>query len=343
MDMTQDLLFADDHKYNQQFDIFEFIRYSVVHYNESFDIFIAGLRGIGKSTVAYGIAMLLDPDFDIDRWVFESEKYIEIITTKQRKGTVVVFDEVGTQKSGSSRKWQKEDAHDLADITQVNRTDGIITIATSLEHSRGEKRFRSGFRVIVQPIKKITNMETHGNGMAIDVEIRVSEYDIFNNVVYRKLFRYAPGGRIKHVRLYHPPVDKWKEYQEHRSDFLTSVKKLQEEKAAQNQLDDTQKELANKYGISNNPNRVKKFVDLAQELSDADATTYKKSIPKSELVDKICSLFEVSKGTAVNMSSVLATKGFLGSRVGGSKSKKNKSSSNYWITSAGLEFLEQLS
>ena len=338
---ASDLLFADDHRYNKQFDIFEFIRYSVVHYNESFDIFIAGLRGIGKSTVAYGIAMLIDPEFTNDRWVFESEKYIDIITTKQRKGTVVVFDDVGTQKSGSSRKWQKDDAHDLADITQVNRTDGIITIATSLEHSRGEKRFRSGFRVIVQPIKKVTNMETHGHGMAIDVEIRVSEYDIFNNVVYRKLFRYAPGGRIKHVRLYHPPVDKWKEYQEHRADFLTSIKQKQEEKAAQNELDDIQKELANKYGISNNPNRVKKFVMFAQELSAADITSYRKSIPKSEMVDRVCSLFDISKTTGSTLTSTLATKGFLKSKVGGSKAKK-KSSSFYWISSAGIEFLKEL-
>lgn len=340
--MTTDLLFAADHRYNKQFDIFEFIRYSVVHYNESFDIFIAGLRGIGKSTVAYGIAMLIDPNFDNDKWVFESEKYIEIITNKQRKGTVVVFDDVGTQKSGSSRKWQKEDAHDLADITQVNRTDGIITIATSLEHSRGEKRFRSGFRVIVQPIKKVTNMETHGNGMAIDVEIRVSEYDIFNNVVYRKLFRYAPGGRIKHVRLYHPPADKWKEYQRHRSDFLTAVKKKQEEKTAQNELNDKQKEMANKYGISNNPNRVKKFVMLAQELSDAGITSYKKSIPKSEMVEKICSLFGLGKTTGSTLTSGLATKGFLKSKVGGTKSKK-KSSAYYWISSSGIEFLNELS
>lgn len=340
--MTTDLLFAKDHRYNKQFDIFEFIRYSVIHYNESFDIFIAGLRGTGKSTVAYACAMLIDPYFDTDRWVFKSEKYLEIITTPQRKGTVVVFDEVGTQKSGSSRKWQKDDAHDLADITQVNRTDGIITIGTSLEHSRGEKRFRTGFRVIVQPIKKVTNMETHGNGMAIDVEIRVNEYDVFNNMVYRKLFRYAPGGRIKHVRLYHPPVDKWMEYQKHRADFLTSIKKKQEEKAAQNELDNTQKELANKYGISNNPTRIKKYVNLAQELKDADITSYKNSIPKNEMVEKICSLFDVSKGTATNMSSVLATKGFFKSKVGGSKSK-NKSSSNYWISSEGIEFLEQLS
>lgn len=205
-------------------DPFAYFRNAVVKRNESWDIFIAQDRGAGKSATAMGMALMVDPHFTIDHWCFTTERFIELITTPQRKGTVVVFDDMGTQGGGSSRKWNQEGAHDLADIMQLNRTDGIITIGTSLELARSELRFRRGFKVLVSPEKKLSTEDTHGRGLATLVDLRIKSTDVFNDEVRYKLMRYAPGGRIKRVVVPHPPVDLWLKYQGIRDKFLADLK-----------------------------------------------------------------------------------------------------------------------
>jgi len=217
-------VFASDYDYVTPFNLFAHIKHAVRMRNESWDFFFASDRGFGKSASAMSLALMLDPNFSIDNWCFTSEKYIDLITSPQKKGTVVVFDEVGTAQSGSNRKWNDESAHALADIAQVNRTDGVITIGTSLQLDRTEKRLRAGFRVIVAPTIKLSNVETGGKGLAIDCEFRVRDVDVFKDDVRYKLFRYQEGGRIKFVRLFHPPTAMWRAYQVHRADFLDDLK-----------------------------------------------------------------------------------------------------------------------
>ena len=224
-------LFKSDFRFSQPFNIFEFVRDAVIRRNESIDFFLAADRGMGKSASAMSLAMMLDPNFKVEHWCFTQDRFIELITSHQPKGTVIVFDDVGTAEGSSSRKWQKDEAHDLADIMQVNRTDGIITIGTSLQLGRMELRLRAGFRVLCQPVRKLTAQET-GNGMAIDTEMRLRTVDVFDDTVRYKLWRYAPGGRVKFVRLFHPPVGIWNKYQVIRKEFLDGVKARREEKEA---------------------------------------------------------------------------------------------------------------
>ena len=225
-------LFASDyHFHSNPFNIFEFVRDAVIRRNESIDFFLAADRGMGKSASAMSLAMMLDPNFKVEHWCFTQDRFIELITSHQPKGTVIVFDDVGTAEGSSSRKWQKDEAHDLADIMQVNRTDGIITIGTSLQLGRMELRLRAGFRVLCQPVRKLTTQET-GNGMAIDTEMRLRTVDVFDDSVRYKLWRYSPGGRVKFVRLFHPPVGIWNKYQLIRKEFLEGVKARREEKEA---------------------------------------------------------------------------------------------------------------
>ncbi len=74
-------------------------------------------------------------------------------------------------------------------------------------------------------MRKLSNQET-GHGLAIDVEMRVKHTDVFEDATRYKLWRYAAnGGRIKYIRLYHPPVGIWQEYQKMRLDFLQDIKK----------------------------------------------------------------------------------------------------------------------
>lgn len=195
----------------------------VINKNESWDFFIAQQRGMGKSTIAISLAKTLNPAFSVDNVCFTSEHFIEFMTTKQPKGSVVIFDDMGTAQGGSSRKWQAHGAHEIADIMQLNRTDAIITIGTSIELERSEKRIRSGFRALISPVNKLSHNETK-NGMAIDIEMRVKSIDVFNDHTVFKLWRYAEGGRVKLMRLYHPEASFWREYQEIRQNFLKNLK-----------------------------------------------------------------------------------------------------------------------
>lgn len=211
-------------QFQQNQNIFQYIYDSVINKNESWDFFIAQQRGMGKSTIAIAIAKMLDSNFSVDNICFTVKDFVELMTTKQPKGSIVIFDDLGTAKGGSSRKWQSGQAHDIADIMQLNRTDGIITIGTSIELDRTEKRLRAGFRCLISPTVKLSHTQT-GNGMAIDIEMRIKSIDVFNDEPIFKLWRYADGGRIKLIRLYHPDSLFWNEYQRKRLEYLSTLKK----------------------------------------------------------------------------------------------------------------------
>ena len=217
-------IFKEDFpQFKENQNIFEYIRSSVVERNESYDFFIAQQRGMGKSTIAIAIAKMLDPNFSVKNISFKAGDFAEKMISGMPKGTVLVFDDMGTAQGGSSRKWQAGGVHELADIMQLNRTDGIITIGTSIELERSEKRLRSGFRCLISPVEKLAHAQTH-NGMAIDVEMRVKTIDIFNDQSIFKLWRYSNGGRVKLIRLYHPDAAIWGEYQSMRANYLRNLK-----------------------------------------------------------------------------------------------------------------------
>ena len=222
--MWQPVFKEDFPQFKENQNIFEFIRNAVVERNESWDFFIAQQRGMGKSTIAISIAKMLDPNFSIDNISFKAGDFAEKMISGKPKGTVLVFDDMGTAQGGSSRKWQASGVHELADIMQLNRTDGIITIGTSIEMERSEKRLRSGFRCLISPVEKLAHHQT-GNGMAIDVEMRIKSIDVFNDQPIFKLWRYSKGGRVKLIRLYHPDAVIWQEYQTMRSEYLNNLKR----------------------------------------------------------------------------------------------------------------------
>jgi len=222
--MWQPVFKEDFPQFKENQNIFEFIRNAVVERNESWDFFIAQQRGMGKSTIAISIAKMLDPNFSISNISFKAGDFAEKMISGMPKGTVLIFDDMGTAQGGSSRKWQASGVHELADIMQLNRTDGIITIGTSIEMERSEKRLRSGFRCLISPVEKLAHHQT-GNGMAIDVEMRIKSIDVFNDQPIFKLWRYSKGGRVKLMRLYHPDAVIWQEYQIMRSEYLNNLKR----------------------------------------------------------------------------------------------------------------------
>lgn len=241
-------LFYEDYAFKKDVDILDVIRRRVVDYNESFDFKITGKRGKGKSTVALSLGLRLDPNFSVSKNVgFTAEEWLEKAAHLKR-GAAFVADEMGTRKSGSSHKWMSQENQELSDDTQLNRTDGVIFIATTPDQMRITNRVRDLFSVDVYPERKlkIPRFDAAGNldhyDLAIRCILRITQEDPFGQnggndfLVYP---RYAPHGVIKRVILYHPPEDVYNEYAKGRQHLLDELRETakfrreqKEEKAA---------------------------------------------------------------------------------------------------------------
>ncbi len=92
---------------------------------------IDGEEGAGKSVLAQQIAKYLDPEFDIDRIVFNSDEFLKIIKDpKTKKGSCIIMDEAFSA------------ANNRASLSEVNRA--MIGVAT-------EMRQRNLFVILVLP------------------------------------------------------------------------------------------------------------------------------------------------------------------------------------------------
>lgn len=251
-----DPLFREDFGFDNALNPLKYIRYRVVYMNESWDIFVESMKGAGKSSVALSIANLLDPSWNMNKMAFSTEDWLNI---EASRGDAVFFDEQGTQQSGSSHKWNKQENQDLADETQLNRTDGVINIGVSLDSNRVINRMRNQFKVFVYPYQKRSDKET-GQGLYIDcVFLFISENVYGGNFDERYLkrhFRYAKDGLVRFVRVPHPPKHLWDIYSRKRAKIRKEIKEQSNLKRKQKQAETTQKnknydnikDLKKKYG-----------------------------------------------------------------------------------------------
>ena len=228
-------IFIDDFGLDKGVNPISFIRNRVVNFNESWDMFVSGMRGSAKSSTAASIAMLYNPKFSMKQWAFTTEEWLEA-TKNGKRGDIVVSDEQGTQQSGSSQSWSKKENKEMADEVQLNRTDGVCTIGISLDSMRVLNRVRDTFKVIIYPADKRADHETCGNGMAVDCIFRfVDENPFADNDKERfnkAYFKYGRGGRITRFRIPHPPADFWNEYSRKRTEFRETVRFAARNKAA---------------------------------------------------------------------------------------------------------------
>lgn len=229
----------EDYAFNdRRIDILDKIRDRVVKGNESWDIKIRTKRGKGKSTVALALGLRLDPKFTIQRNVCFTEKEWREKSSTLERGSVLIGDEMGTRLFGSSHEWMTTDNKSMADEFQINRTDGLIFIGTSLDDMRITNRVRDVFSVDVYPEKKLSiprygiNPETgvyevRRVDLAILCILRIAQEDVFHQSGGKDYWtypRYAPGGIIKRVILYHPPEDIFEEYAKRRRDLRKMIK-----------------------------------------------------------------------------------------------------------------------
>ena len=261
-----------DYSFKGAVDIFDYIRHRVVNFNEALDIKIISKKGKGKSTVALSMAMRLDPNFDVEKNIaFTAEEWL-LKSAELKRGSVVLMEEIGTQRFASSHKWQSSDNQDFSDTVQLNRTDGQIYIATSVDEQRITNRVRDTFPVLIYPEKKITVRKkvTDSDGnvqvksfLAVQCILRFAKEDIFYQNGGRDLLiypRYAPGGVIKRVILYHPPKDVFDRYSEMRNALKEELKNnFLERKKTQRYLEEAGKK-AQESGETDVNHRLRKRI-----------------------------------------------------------------------------------
>jgi len=299
--MSYNPTFASDFGIKKTLNLFAQIRNDVVLRNESWDIFIAQKRGAGKSTVAISLARLLDPHFTLDHVCFTVDKFIGLLTSRLPPGTVLVFDDLGTQEGGSSRRWQKKEAHDLADIMQLNRTDGLITIATSLELERGEKRLRAGFGLLADPGNKLSDEDTRGHGLASRIILRKKRTDVFDGTTRWQYWRYATGGRIVAIDISHPPAALWRDYIAMRTEFLQRVKKMHKDEEAKQTTTKGIKIAEKEYvaALHTRSADIAKYREVLKWMYDQGAVSKDTAIPHEEVRAKVAEVFLIDHRTGV--------------------------------------------
>jgi len=140
--------------------------------NQSADCLIYGIKGDGKSSGGIGLGMCIYPKLSVSDIVFSMEELLSRVIVAER-GSVIIFDETGTQASGmSSRNFMGASNKDTVDVWQMIRTKRICVFCITLDAGRIDNRIRDTFRFHISPIKKLSNDDTKGNGMAIVCELR---------------------------------------------------------------------------------------------------------------------------------------------------------------------------
>jgi energy-coupling factor transporter ATP-binding protein EcfA2 len=226
-------IFPEDYKMDFQYDPLEFIRHKVFRMNEAWDIRVLGFKGGGKSTLALSLLQLLNPKIShmhpekvMDKyWAFTTEERGEK-KEKLRRGDVLVTDEQGTRKSGSSYKYKSLENQILADQRQLDRVDGVLEIGITLDEMRVMKRLRDIYRVDIRPETKLSNEDNNNMGMGIDCIMREITDNAFgqdSDDYKMKYFNYCDGGRIARITIPLPSVPLWNAYMKKRKEFKDNI------------------------------------------------------------------------------------------------------------------------
>lgn len=98
--------------------------------NRNANLIFTGQTGSGKSYSAMKLGEMLDPDFDIDKIVFDVKSFLELINQKPPlpKGSVLIFDDAGVGLS--NREWSSLSVKIFGKLTQNFRYRNLITIFT---------------------------------------------------------------------------------------------------------------------------------------------------------------------------------------------------------------------
>lgn len=215
--------------------------------NKNFLGFISGQTGSGKSYSSLRIAEELDPDFNIDRCVFGGVELMTLINSgKLKKGSVIVFEEIGVELS--AKNWASVTNKMLNYLLQTFRHKNFILIMNSpymdFVDASTRKLFHSEMRTAgIDFEKKQARLKPH----LIQYNSRIKKF------YFKRLKVVTAQGKV--------PVDWWlvdipskqlrKAYEEKKDAFTDKLnREIQEEleqihakKTKKKELTDDQEEL----------------------------------------------------------------------------------------------------
>ena len=97
--------------------------------NQNFMAIICGSTGSGKSYMGIELCRMIDPEFDEDHIVFETNDFVKLINhPKIHRGSAVMYDELG--KGAMSREFYKTENKELGKVLQTFRHMNVATIFT---------------------------------------------------------------------------------------------------------------------------------------------------------------------------------------------------------------------
>ena len=130
-----------------------YIRYKL-NKNQSILALWVGDTGTGKSYSSISAALRVDKDFNIDRIVFDTKSFMNLINSGLPKGSVVIYDDAGI--GISNKDWYKEQVKVFGKVVQTFRSKQIITFITTPDMSFIENQSRSLLNLLMQsdPVKQ---------------------------------------------------------------------------------------------------------------------------------------------------------------------------------------------
>ncbi len=165
-------------------------------------ILIAGDKRKGKSSIAIRLAMANDPNWSMERVVFNTREYVHIINQKPPIGSYIVYDDAGL--GISSKRWWEDQAVIFGMVSQSVGYRRYVTILTVPDMRQIESTSRSLLRYIITMDRKRKgwfNIRRGYASMNLTHPARFYPYVIIRQVVNG--VRYPP---VKLKRAYAPPL-----------------------------------------------------------------------------------------------------------------------------------------
>lgn len=174
-----------------------FVGYTMqrVRHNKNFLAAITGPTGSGKTYSALKLGELTDPNFSEDHIVFTPREFMNLLNSgKLRKGSVIVFEEVGV--SLNNRNWQSVVNKMLQFVFQTFRHENYIVYFTAPHFNFIDKATRELFHCFLQ-----TQNIDRRNKLCKLKPLFIQIDQRTGNMYYKYLRVITPQGNAKMTKL----------------------------------------------------------------------------------------------------------------------------------------------
>ena len=199
------------------------IRYikSRIANNKNFLGFVGGPTGSGKSWCSLRIGEELDPEFNIDRVVFNGVELMTLINSgKLGSGSVIVFEEAGVEMS--AKNWQSIVNKMLNYLIQTFRHKRFILIFNSPYMDFVDASTRKLFHA------EMTTVSIDKKKSQVKLKPQLSQYNSKYKKFYWKYLRVVTKDGVLPVRIWsvdRPSELLLKQYEQKKTEFTSKLNK----------------------------------------------------------------------------------------------------------------------